>query len=65
MRFRLTLLAALAAVALAGAPAHAAGCPFVTPSDPTCGALLPGYWQDPSAPWCPLSGCTTLIINFI
>lgn len=60
MRNRLTLLSALAAVALSAAPAHASGCPIIT--DPSCSSLLPGYWQDPTSPWCPITGCDWLII---
>ncbi|HEX2780718.1 MAG TPA: hypothetical protein VHM30_14550 [Gemmatimonadaceae bacterium] len=62
MRIRLTLLAALAAVALSSAPAHASGCPIIELTS-DCNALLPDYWQDPTSPWCPLEGCEWLIIH--
>lgn len=55
MRIRFPLIAALAAVALSSAPAHASGCLANPPS--VCDELLPSYWQDPSLPWCPIGPC--------
>jgi hypothetical protein len=50
MRFRITMLAVLAAVALSSAPAHAS--PPLLSCGADCGLLLPGYWQGPGQPAC-------------
>jgi hypothetical protein len=49
MRFRLTMLAAITAVALSSAPAHASP---LLPCDFQCSTLLPGYWENPIQPIC-------------
>lgn len=51
MRIRLTLLAALSAVALSSAPAQSTG---FWSGGPTCDALFPSYWQSPGQ--CPVDG---------
>lgn len=56
MRIRLTLLAALSAVALSTAPAQSTG---FWSGDPTCDSLLPSYWQPPGT--CPVNGKTWMI----
>jgi len=49
MRYRF-MLAALTAVALSSAPAHAL-TPLL-PCDVVCSDLLPAYWEDPSQQVC-------------
>jgi hypothetical protein len=44
------MLAALTAVALSSAPAHAS-TPLLA-CDVVCGDLFPGYWEDPSQQVC-------------
>lgn len=56
MRIRLTLLAALSAVALSTAPAQSTD---VWSGGPTCDSLLPSYWQPPGT--CPADGKTWTI----
>ena len=55
MRFRLTLVAALSAVALSTAPAQSTD---FWSGGPRCEALLPSYWQSPDQQFCPLNGDT-------
>lgn len=58
MRFRLTLLAALSAVALSTAPAQS---PDFWSGGSNCDGLFPSYWQGPDQRFCPLDGKTWLI----
>ena len=54
MRIRLTLLAALSAVALSVAPAQSTG---FWSGGPTCDdGLFPSYWQGPGGSNCPVDG---------
>jgi hypothetical protein len=46
MRFHITMLAVLAAVALSSAPAHAS--PRLLTCGADCGLALPGHWQGPA-----------------
>jgi hypothetical protein len=55
MRFRLTLLAALSAVALSAAPAQSTDY-WSGGSD--CDGILPSYWQGPGGHSCPIDGKT-------
>jgi hypothetical protein len=57
MRIRLTLLAALSAVALSTAPAQSKA--IWSDDDSVCDALFPSYWQPPGQ--CPVNGKTWLI----
>jgi hypothetical protein len=50
MRYRATLLALFAAVALSSAPAEASP-PLLSCGGP-CDSLLPTYWEDPNQPIC-------------
>ncbi|MFL5563312.1 MAG: hypothetical protein ACJ79K_17745 [Gemmatimonadaceae bacterium] len=52
MRIRLTLLAALSAVALSRAPAQSTD---FWSGGPNCDALFPSYWQGPGGN-CPVDG---------
>ena len=56
MRIRLTLLAALSAVALSTAPAQSTD---VWSGGTTCDSLFPAYWQPPGR--CPVDGKTWMI----
>ena len=56
MRIRLTLLAALSAVALSTAPAQSTD---FWSGGPNCDSLLPSYWQPPGS--CPVNGKTWMI----
>jgi hypothetical protein len=56
MRIRLTLLAALSAVALSAAPAQSTDA---WSGGPTCESLFPSYWQPPGQ--CPVDGKTWMI----
>ena len=56
MRIRLTLLAALSAVALSTAPAQSTD---VWSGGTTCDSLFPSYWQPPGR--CPVDGKTWMI----
>lgn len=58
MRIRLTLLAALSAVALSVAPAQSTG---FWSGGPTCDGLFPSYWQGPGGGTCPVDGKTWLL----
>jgi hypothetical protein len=55
MRFRLTLLTALSAVALSAAPAQSTD---FWSGGSRCEALLPSYWQSPDQLFCPLNDDT-------
>jgi hypothetical protein len=55
MRFRLTLLAALSAVALSTAPAQSTDF-WSGGSD--CDGLFPSYWQNPTGHYCLLDDKT-------
>ena len=57
MRIRLTLLAALSAVALSTAPAQSTD--VWSGGGPICDSLFPSYWQPPGA--CPVDGKTWMI----
>jgi len=57
MRIRLTLLAALSAVALSTAPAQSTD--FWSGGDSVCESLFPSYWQPPGQ--CPVNGKTWMI----
>jgi hypothetical protein len=50
MRYRATLPAVLAAVALSSAPAKAS-LPLLSCGD-SCESLLPSYWENPNQPIC-------------
>ena len=56
MRIRLTLLAALSAVALSSAPAQSTD---FWSGGSNCDSLLPSYWQPPGS--CPVNGKTWMI----
>lgn len=56
MRIRLTLFAALSAVALSAAPAQSTD---VWSGGTTCEPLFPSYWQPPGQ--CPADGKTWMI----
>lgn len=58
MRFRLTLIAALSAVALSTAPAQSTDF-WSGGSD--CDGLLPSYWQGPGQSYCPVDSKKWLI----
>lgn len=58
MRIRLTLLAALSAVALSTAPAQS---PDFWSGGSDCDGLLPSYWQVPGQRYCPVDSKTWLI----
>ena len=58
MRFRLTLVAALSAVALSAAPAQSSD---FWSGGPSCKGLLPAYWQPPGQPNCPIDDKQWLI----
>jgi len=60
MRIRLTLLAALSAVALSTAPAQSPG---FWSGGSSCDGLFPSYWQGPGQTDCPVDGKTWLIIS--
>jgi hypothetical protein len=57
MRIRLTLLAALSAVALSTAPAQSTD--VWSGGGSICDSLLPSYWQPPGQ--CPVDGKTWMI----
>ena len=57
MRIRLTLLAALSAVALSTAPAQPTD--LLSVGSLTCDPLFPSYWQPPGQ--CPADGKTWMI----
>ena len=57
MRIRLTLLAALSAVALSTAPAQSTDA--WSGGGPNCDSLFPSYWQPPGQ--CPVDGKTWMI----
>jgi hypothetical protein len=61
MRIRLTLLAALSAVALSVAPAQSTG---FWSGGPTCDdGLFPSYWQGPGGSNCPVDGKQWLLTS--
>ena len=50
MRFRTTIVAVLATVALSSAPARASLPTLLCGGE--CDSLLPGYWESPDRPLC-------------